>query len=150
MFAVISVGSKAVLEPLPAQSKTVRRSRDIATLLFENSGDNLLSDSIERGAQIDDLPDLRDQSIYLAVMLSKGEDTGKGKYALIEVPTMVLPRFLILPMHGKEKYVILLDDVIRHGLGEIFHVFGFNSFEAYTVKLTRDAELDLDDDLVRL
>ena len=97
--------------------------------------------------QIDDLPDLRDQSIYLAVMLSKGEDTGKGKYALIEVPTMVLPRFLILPMHGKEKYVILLDDVIRHGLGEIFHVFGFNSFEAYTVKLTRDAELDLDDDL---
>ena len=97
--------------------------------------------------QINELTDLRDQSIYLAVILSKGPNSKKRKYALIELPTSVLSRFLILPQSGDEKYVMFLDDVIRHGLGDIFHVFGFEHFEAYTIKLIRDSELDLDDDL---
>jgi polyphosphate kinase len=91
-------------------------------------------------------PELRDKSIYLATRLrTKG---GKNdRFALIEVPTDVLPRFLILPSVGREQYVILLEDVIRHNLREIFSLFEFDSIESHIVKLTRDAELDIDDDV---
>jgi polyphosphate kinase len=91
-------------------------------------------------------PYLRDKSIYLATRLrTKG---GKNdRFALIEVPTDVLPRFLLLPQIGREQYVILLEDVIRFNLREIFSLFEFESIDAHLVKLTRDAELDIDDDV---
>jgi polyphosphate kinase len=92
-------------------------------------------------------PHLKDKSVYLAILLSHSDQTNKNKYALIEVPRKVLPRFLILPGIGDKKYIILLDDVIRYGLEDIFSIFEFDSFKAYTIKLTRDAELDIDDDL---
>jgi polyphosphate kinase len=92
-------------------------------------------------------PVLKDRSIYLAVVLTTKGGGVKTKYAIIEIPSDVLPRFLILPEVGGKKYIILLDDVMRFGLQDIFAVFNFDIGGAYTLKLTRDAELDLSDDL---
>ena len=93
-----------------------------------------------------EFPMLRDQTIYLGIILSKKGVKASEKYALIELPRETLPRFLVLP-EDEGKYIILLDDVIRYCLDEVFYIFGADTFEAYTVKLTRDAELDLDDDI---
>ncbi len=68
------------------------------------------------------------------------------EYAIIEIPEERLGRFLLFPIRSR-KYVILLDDVIRFGLSILFEQFHFDHFEAYTIKLTRDAELDIDNDL---
>lgn len=97
--------------------------------------------------QVDKFPELKDRFIYLAVSLSKKDDKSKVKYALIEIPSDVLPRFLILPREDKNKYIILLDDIIRYRLVDIFSTLPFDNFEAYTIKITRDAELDIDNDL---
>ncbi len=90
---------------------------------------------------------LRDHSLYLAVILQVKEKSAEEKYALVEVPVNTLSRFLILPDEDYKKYIILLDDVIRHCLNDIFSVFGFNSYKAFAVKFTRDAELDIDNDV---
>jgi polyphosphate kinase len=91
---------------------------------------------------------LRDKSIYLAIDLKFSKQPGIEKYALIEIPTYRVSRFLILPSNGdNNKYIILLDDVIRYCLSDIFSIFGFDIYEAYTIKFTRDAELDLDNDV---
>jgi len=91
-------------------------------------------------------PELRDKSIYLATRLrTRGQK--RDRYALIEVPAPALPRFLILPQIDGEQYVILLEDVIRFNLKEIFALFKFESIESHLIKLTRDAELDIDDDV---
>jgi polyphosphate kinase len=91
------------------------------------------------------MPELRDRSVYLAVALSSADET--ERYALIELPTDTLPRFVTLPAAGEQRYVILLDDVIRFGLKEVFSVFGCSKAKAYTIKMTRDAELDIDQDV---
>lgn len=97
--------------------------------------------------QIDEFPNLKDNSIYLAVRMRIRKNPKKYKYSLIEIPTDVLPRFVVLPEAEKKKYIILLDDVIRFCLGDVFSLFDYDQFEAYTIKLTRDAELDLDNDI---
>ncbi|MBN1698485.1 MAG: polyphosphate kinase 1 [Spirochaetales bacterium] len=97
--------------------------------------------------QVERFPDLKDKSIYLAVRLSRKDGLKKPKYALIEVPSDNISRFLLLPQKNGNRYIILLDDVIRFGLEEIFSIFRFDTIEAYTIKLTRDAELDIEDDL---
>jgi len=96
--------------------------------------------------QISHVPELKDRTIYLAVLLAKNNEPHKTKYALIEIPTDVLSRFLILPPIGNKKYIILLDDVIRYGLPEMFSTLPYEKFSAYTIKITRDAELDIDND----
>lgn len=90
---------------------------------------------------------LDDRSLYLAVVLQVRNNPSLERYALIEVPVGPLPRFLRLPDKEEKKYIILLDDVIRYCLGDIFSVFGFNVFKAYAIKFTRDAELDIDSDI---
>ncbi|MDP3643351.1 MAG: polyphosphate kinase 1 [Bacteroidota bacterium] len=92
-------------------------------------------------------PYLRDKSVYLAVKLSKTKSPDKFAYALIRVPSRSISRFLVLPDQGNKKFVILVDDVIRFCLNDIFPIFNFDHFEAYTIKVTRDAELDIDDDI---
>ena len=96
---------------------------------------------------VKEFPSLKDNAIYLAVRLRKGEGKGKPQHALIEIPTDVVSRFLVLPRNDDVVNIILLDDVIRHELQNIFSMFGFSGFEAFTVKITRDAELDIDDDI---
>jgi len=96
--------------------------------------------------QVKKFPELDDDAIYLATILSKGDNERK-RYALIKVPTDELSRFLILPKRGKHKYIIFLDDVIRLGLKDLFHIQNYESTEAFTIKVTKDADLDLNDDL---
>lgn len=90
------------------------------------------------------MPFLRDDAIYLAVDMKKNK---KSEYALIEVPTDPLPRFIIIPSDNCKTYIILLEDVIRYELNDIFYMFKYNQITSYIFKLTRDAELDLDDDV---
>jgi len=90
---------------------------------------------------------LEDNSIYLTIVLNDSKGTAKEQMALIKVPTKNPSRFLILPSEDEKKYIILLDDVIRFCLGDIFSNFGFDTFSAYTIKFTRDAELELDTDV---
>ena len=92
-----------------------------------------------------EFPMLRDKTIYLAIILSNKGISSTEKYALIELPAET-PRFIVLP-EDDGKFIILLDDVIRYCLEEVFYIFGADTFEAYTVKLTRDAELEMDDDI---
>lgn len=90
-------------------------------------------------------PYLRDKSIYFMVVMQRKDV--KPKYALVEIPTDVLPRFIVLPRDN--KYVILLDDVIRYCLDDLFFNFDYDSIKAYTIKLTRDAELDIEQDVTK-
>ncbi len=85
---------------------------------------------------------LSDGSIYLAVMLSKS-DKRKKDFALIQIPTNRHPRFFVLPQDGDRKVIIRLDDIIRLCLDDIFGAFGYCHYDAYTIKITRDAEIDL-------
>lgn len=94
------------------------------------------------------VPRLNDKSIYLAIKLYNKESGKNTKYALVEVPTKELKRFKVLESSSSsKKYIILLDDIIRAHLKEIFSIFNYTNAKAYTIKLTRDAELDIDDDL---
>ncbi len=92
-------------------------------------------------------PYLKDKSGYLFVRLVSINSKKRNKYAVIEIPSIVTTRFVVLPVVNEGKYVILLDDVIRYCLDEIFEVFGYKPAESYNVKLTRDAELDIDHDV---
>lgn len=87
-------------------------------------------------------PDLRENAIYFAIHMRTNK---KEQYALLEIPRS-LPRFVQIP--SKEKtYIILLDDIIRFRLKDVFPVFDFTNLSAYTIKLTKDAELDIVDDI---
>ncbi len=92
-------------------------------------------------------PKLRDKNIYLAVKIhaQKKSIDRKPIYALIQIPTN-FNRFYQMS-DGEKKYFILIDDIIRLNLESIFQIFDFEEIEAYTFKFTRDAELNLDDDL---
>ncbi|HLO81097.1 MAG TPA: polyphosphate kinase 1 [Chitinophagaceae bacterium] len=93
------------------------------------------------------LPYLRDKSIYLAIVMSKKSSAYQRKFALIEVPTKGASRFIQLPGRGdKGKYIILLEDVIRFCLPRIFSYFGYDEYSAHIIKVTKDAEYDLDYD----
>lgn len=92
-------------------------------------------------------PYLKDKSVYLAVKLSRKKKDKKSAYALIEIPTDEVSRFLVLPADGKTTQIIMLDDVIRYCMADIFSIFDFDDIRAYAIKLTRDAELDIDSDV---
>jgi polyphosphate kinase len=93
------------------------------------------------------VPLLRDKSIYLACVLGNNTSPLMQRYALIEIPTKVLPRFVIMPSEEGTTDVILLEDIIRFNLPVLFASFGFNRFMGYIIKVTRDAELDIDNDV---
>ncbi len=92
-------------------------------------------------------PSLKDKSIYLAVKLTKPKKSKKTDYALIEVPTREISRFIILPAVNDDKYIMMLDDIIRYNLDIVFSIFDYTEYLAHTIKFTRDAELDLDNDI---
>lgn len=89
-------------------------------------------------------PRLKDSSIYLAVRMVS-ENNRKVKFAMIQIPSE-FPRFYRIKDENSQ-YVILIDDIIRLQLKNIFSIFPFDKIEAFTFKFTRDAELDLDDDI---
>lgn len=89
-------------------------------------------------------PKLRDKNIYLAVRLVK-DTNEKTIFALIQIPSNY-NRFYQIKQDDK-SYFILIDDIIRLHLDSIFSIFDVKEVEAFTFKFTRDAELNLDDDL---
>lgn len=91
-------------------------------------------------------PQLKDRSNYLAVIMTSKDPDVEKEYAVIEIPAERLGRFLLFPIRTR-KYIILLDDVIRFGLKSLFSQLHYDHYEAFTIKLTRDAELDIDNDL---
>jgi len=100
--------------------------------------------------EVHEFPELKDSAAYLIVkMTMKPGDqvfnTDKV-YSLIELPKSI-DRFVVLPQEGDKHYIMLLDDLIRHCLNYIFNIFNYESFQAHMVKITRDAELDIDSDL---
>ncbi|HLK27804.1 MAG TPA: polyphosphate kinase 1 [Puia sp.] len=97
---------------------------------------------------IPQFPYIRDKSIYLGVVLSRKDGSMKKKYALIEVPSRVFGRFVILPSpNADEHHIILLEDIVRYNLRNIFSYFGYDKYESWVFKMTRDAEIDLDNDV---
>lgn len=89
-------------------------------------------------------PRLKDSGIYLAIRMVS-ENKRKVKFAMIQIPAE-FPRFYRI-REKESEFVILIDDIIRLNLKNIFSIFPFDTIEAYTFKFTRDAELDLDDDI---
>jgi len=92
-------------------------------------------------------PTLNDKSIYLACKLSTKDKSIAQRFALVSVPARRLPRFVILPSNQNEQHIILLEDVIRYCLPQIFSFFGYDVFSAHIIKVTRDAEIDIDNDV---
>lgn len=98
-------------------------------------------------------PTLKDTAAYLAVkMVLRKDQTGflkrktEMQYALIEIPKGI-DRFVELPEEDGKNYIIILDDLIRFCLDDIFTMFDYNAISAHMIKITRDAELDIDNDL---
>lgn len=89
-------------------------------------------------------PFLRNQRLYLTVRLSNNAKDTDYKYVLVEIPSNHLPRFVILPSPKGEHHIIFLDDMIRVCLQKLF--VNKKTIEAYSVKLTRDAELYIEDE----
>jgi polyphosphate kinase len=89
------------------------------------------------------MPELSDGAGYLAVEFTVKEDR---KFALLALPDR-LPRFLVLPSVPAQAHVMFVDDVIRVGLAKLFALFEPKGIHAYAIKVTRDAEIDMDDDL---
>ncbi|MEO5996526.1 MAG: polyphosphate kinase 1 [Chitinophagaceae bacterium] len=96
---------------------------------------------------IQQFPYLRDKSIFLGVVLSRQDSAYSQKYAIIEVPGKTLGRFVLLPSPPGEHAIILLEDVIRYNLPSIFSYFGYDKYDSWIFKVTRDAELDMDTDV---
>jgi len=102
--------------------------------------------------EVEEFPSLKDSAAYLAVrmVMADTDQTFQNKvnYALIEIPRVV-DRFVELPSSDDRQDIILLDDLIRHCLGNIFSIFDYTEISAHMIKITRDAELDIDSDLSR-
>ena len=91
--------------------------------------------------------DFTDNSAFLIVKMKLNESNEnknkKNEYALIEILND-LERFIVLPKNSDTQYVMLVDDIIRYNFNKIFSFFNYNSIEAHMIKITRDAELDLE------
>lgn len=88
-------------------------------------------------------PFLNNASLYLMVHLEDKEDHAT-QYAIVKVPSDHLPRFIQLPSLNGRREIIMLDDIVRHCLGDMFP--GYDIVDTYSIKLTRDAELYIDDE----
>ena len=91
-----------------------------------------------------DLPLLKDSASYLVVKMTI--ENKDNQYALMEIPRNI-DRFVVLPNENGRDYIIMLDDLLRYFLHDIFSIFDYNSISAHMIKMTRDGELDFDSDL---
>lgn len=91
-----------------------------------------------------------DDVIHLIVRLQKFNEvkrTSVRSYALIELPVGEMGRFVMLPKDGDKVCIMYLDDIIRLCLPYIFQGMEYSSYEAYSFKFTKDAEMEIDTDL---
>ena len=89
------------------------------------------------------LPNLKDDAAYLAVRMQMHNN--KNHYALIEI-SKSMDRFVVLPSIEDKNYIIILDDLLRYCLDDIFNIFDYKSISAHMIKITRDGELDFESD----
>lgn len=90
-------------------------------------------------------PFLNNAALYLTLrMVPKEDPKGKEQYALVKMPSDHLPRFIHLPSPAGQKHLITIDDMVRHSVSMLFP--GYDIIDTYSVKLTRDAELYIDDE----
>lgn len=93
---------------------------------------------------------LQNRSVYMAVKMFPKQEEGeeakqkRARYAVLDIPSDKVDRFIVLPEIDGKKYVMWLDDIIRLFLKDVFP--GYDIDSAYSVKLTRDAELYIDDE----
>ena len=98
-----------------------------------------------------EFPTLKDTAAYLAVRMELNKDSklletdDRIQYALIEIPKR-LNRFVVLPKEDGKNFIMMVDDVIRYCMGKIFTMFDYKDISAHMIKITRDAELDMDND----
>ncbi len=90
------------------------------------------------------LPLLKDSAAYLAIKMNL--KNGNKQFALIEI-SKAMDRFVVLPKTDDNDYIILIDDLLRDCLNDIFNIFEYTSISAHMIKITRDGELDFDSDL---
>ncbi len=90
------------------------------------------------------MPRLKDSAAYLAIKMKNSNS--ENLFALLEIPRSV-DRFVVLPKVNDKSCIIILDDLIRYNLETIFDIFKHDSIEAHMIKITRDAELDIESDL---
>ncbi|MFS4481436.1 polyphosphate kinase 1 [Hyunsoonleella sp. 2307UL5-6] len=90
------------------------------------------------------LPNLKDSAAYLAVKMEMKDST--KQFALVEIPKTV-DRFVVLPSEDEKSYIIMVDDLLRYCLSDIFNIFDYDTISAHMIKITRDGELDFDSDL---
>ena len=95
---------------------------------------------------VKELTEAADDNIFLAVKMH-AENKKAPEYALIELPVTVCGRFIHLPDKEGKSYLMYLDDVIRFCLPMIFSGMDYTHFEAYAFKFTKDAEMEIDNDL---
>ena len=116
----------------------------VKTFFEEQVRSNIIPLMIE---SLPEMPYLREKSIYLGVVMRRGDTAYQQKYALIEVPSRIVGRFVQLPAPEGYNHIILLEDVIKFNLKYIFSYFNYTNFESYIFKVTKDAELDIDNDI---
>ncbi|WP_158795683.1 polyphosphate kinase 1 [Pedobacter sp. L105] len=110
----------------------------------EHFRDKILSNVVPIMVDLDKpFPELKDRYLYFFVRLKKKSGKKEERYALIELPPE-LPRFLVLPETNGLKFIILAEDIIKYCLDDIFYVFKYDELDAFSIQLTRDAELDID------
>lgn len=135
--------SEKQIEFINENQLTTRQKDFVRRFFIEKVSPSVFTLILEDESKI---PELRDKSIYLAIRMFRKETPDEPDYALIEVPADLVGRFVVLPSYGKQ-YVMHLEDLIRYNLEYILFIFNIEKIEAHTVKITRDAELDLDDDV---
>ncbi|XLS27711.1 polyphosphate kinase 1 [Flavobacteriaceae bacterium M23B6Z8] len=138
-------------EVSPSQSEYIKK------YFLENVSPALITIILN---DLNEFPLLKDSAAYLAVkIVIKNPDKPTGikrvikpgirddiRYALIEIPRTI-KRFVVLPRENERDYIIMLDDLIRYCMHSIFNIFDYTSLSAHMIKITRDAELDIDSDL---
>ncbi len=90
-------------------------------------------------------PFLNNAELYLSLLLrEKGVPDAEPEFAIVKVPSDYSPRFVEIPTQDNTHDIIFLDDIVRHNVALLFP--GYDIVDTYSIKLTRDAELYLDDE----
>ena len=90
------------------------------------------------------IPKFKDNLSFLLIRMEL--EANFVQHAIIHIPKD-LKRFVELPSNDSNRYVMMIDDLIRCHLKEIFKLFKPNEIQANMIKISRDAELDFDDDI---
>lgn len=140
---LLQIAKKEGIEIINEKEASTEQIAEIKDYFEKVVEPNMVPIMINKG---EPFPELKDRRIYLAVSLYNKKERDLGKYAILEVPSKILPRFKVLEPKNGKQFIILLDDIIRMHLKDVFAIFDYKVMKAYTIKMTRDSELDMDTD----